>query len=383
MSDVAIVRCETYDKEEVLAALGRAAELLGGMERFVKKGEKILLKPNLLAGDPPEKCVTTHPVVFWAAAKLAKQAGAVLSYGDSPGIVSFESAARKSGVYREAVELNIPAADFSTGVDVSFPIGRQNKRFTIAAGAVACDGLISLPKLKTHALEKYTGAIKNQFGCIPGTLKAEFHVKLPDADSFALMLLDLNACIKPRLCIMDAIAAMEGNGPRGGNPVKIGALLVSDDPLALDAAACRIINLDEELVPVLRLGRVEAEELRFLGETPEALSLPSFKVDRTPLKMKKNSAFIRFAGNRWLPKPVIDKRRCLKCGICVRACPVAPAAIYWKKANKSRPPVYAYERCIRCYCCQEMCPERAVKLQKPIIRRIFEKIRGSKQAPSL
>jgi uncharacterized protein (DUF362 family) len=97
--------------------------------------------------------------------------------------------------------------------------------------------------------------VKNQFGCVPGFLKGEFHVKVPDADSFALMLLDLNALVHPRLYVMDGIMAMEGNGPRGGRPVKLGVLLLSDDPVALASVACRNHRRGSVLVPTLALGQ--------------------------------------------------------------------------------------------------------------------------------
>lgn len=372
MSKVAIVKCESYDKDEVFAAVKKALELLGGMSSFVKVDEKTLLKPNILAGEPPEKCVTTHPAVFWAAAKLAQEAGADLVYGDSPGIAGTESAARKSEIAQAAEELAIPLADFSTPVAVHYPDGKQNKQFTIAKGVEESDCIISIPKLKTHALEKYTGAVKNQFGCIPGTLKAEFHVKLPDADSFAQMLLDLNGYLRPRLCIMDGVMAMEGNGPRGGTPVKTGVIIAADNPVALDFAACRIINVDPALVPVVRIGLEGAKEPEILGEPIANVVRANFNIDRTPIKPAKGRVFMKFAGNRWLPKPVIDDNRCLKCGVCLRACPVPHKALDWK-AGKTQPPVYDYGKCIRCYCCQEMCPEKAIRLKKPLVRRLLRK----------
>lgn len=377
MSRVAAVACGSYNDEEVIQALRKAVDSLGGMKAFIKEGEKILLKPNLLAGDPPEKCVTTHPSVFYGTAVLAKEAGAHLSYGDSPGITSMETAAKKSEIAAAAEKAGIEPADFVSKTDVHNPQGIQNKRFTIAQGVKDSDGIISICKMKTHALEKYTGAVKNQFGCIPGTLKAEYHVKLPGAYEFARMLLDLNFYIKPRLYVMDAVYAMEGNGPRGGTPVKTGCILVSDDPVALDAAACRIMNLDPELVPVIKLGREYTEPYEntvYTCSRPEEFLKPDFDVDRSSLTASKSSGFlVKFAGNRWLPKPVIDMDRCLRCGICVRACPVKPAAVDWKKGNKKKPPVYDYGRCIRCFCCQEMCPEKAVRLKKPLLRRLFRK----------
>ena len=149
MSDVAIISCGSYDDAEVLSAVERGISLLGGAEQFVRAGEKILLKLNWLTGEAPEKCVTTHPAVFRAVATLFQRAGATLSYGDSPGFQSPESAAKKSGCAEVAEALAIPLADFRAGSEAHYPEGRQNKKFIIANGVLESDGVISLPKMKT------------------------------------------------------------------------------------------------------------------------------------------------------------------------------------------------------------------------------------------
>ena len=132
--------------------------------------------------------------------------------------------------------------------------GVQNKKFTVAKAVMDNDVIVSLPKLKTHAFEKFTGAVKNQFGCIPGVRKGEYHIKLPDAEQFARMLVDLNGLVGPALYIMDGIMAMEGNGPRGGKPRRMNILLFSADPIALDATVCRLLGLDPEYVPTIAAG---------------------------------------------------------------------------------------------------------------------------------
>ncbi|MCK5827461.1 DUF362 domain-containing protein, partial [Candidatus Bipolaricaulota bacterium] len=185
VSTVAIVRCGSYEQADVQEAVTRGLNLLGGAEAFVKPGETILLKPNLLTGRSPDRVVTTHPSVFRAVALALQSAGAILTYGDSPGFGKPQAAAQKAGLFDIARELDIPLADFTHGDVVSFPEGRQNKQFTIARGALSADGIVSLPKMKAHGLTRMTGAIKNQFGCVPGPLKAEFHARLPMAELFS------------------------------------------------------------------------------------------------------------------------------------------------------------------------------------------------------
>ncbi|MCL2026071.1 MAG: DUF362 domain-containing protein [Leptospirales bacterium] len=377
MSKVAVVRCDDYNDVNVFKAMERALALLGGMETFIKAGEKILLKPNILAPALPEKCVTTHPAVFRAAAQIARSAKTELSYGDSPAFHPMETAAKKSGLYDEAVALSIPAADFSNGVKVHYQDGKQNKHFTIAKGVMDSDGLISICKLKTHGFVKYTGAVKNQFGCIPGMLKGEFHLKIPDADNFARMLLDLNAFINPRLYIIDGIMAMEGNGPNGGDPVKLGVLIVSDDPVAADTIACYIMNIDPALVPTVRLGgelgygKSDIKNITLLGDHPNLFVRLPFKIDRNPIVSLKTKGIKGFIGNKLIKKPVIHKKLCTKCGTCIKMCPVHPKAVNWPSGNTKSIPLYDYNICIRCCCCHEVCPEHAITLKRPLARKLL------------
>ncbi len=374
---VALVRCEQYDEPAVHQAVGRGLTLLGGPEQFVHPGEKILLKPNLLVASAPEKLVTTHPAVFKAVAQHLQGAGALLSYGDSPGFGRTLGTARRAGLTTIAKELDIALADFSSGRTVSFPDGELIKQFTFAAGVLAADGIVSLPKLKTHGLTRMTGAIKNQFGCIPGMLKGEFHARMPDADRFCQMLVDINRFLRPRLYVMDAIMAMEGNGPRNGDPRPMSVLLFSSDPVALDAAACQMINLDPELVPTItwgtKWGLGSYQPIEILGDPLESFIAPDFAVSRR----LRSPAGERGAVASWLknwvvPRPVMRPDNCTRCGTCVHVCPVSPKAIDFRSGKKA-PPEYDYDLCIRCYCCQEMCPDNAIEIHTPLLGRIIHR----------
>lgn len=376
---VALIKCDNYELSEVKSAINRGIDLLGGIDLFVKEGDKILLKPNLLASESAEKSVTTHPIVFEAIISILQEIKEKknikkISYGDSPGIGKGISVAQKSGISEVAEKLNIEYADFDEPVGVSFNEGIKEKSFTIAKPILEADTIISLPKLKSHALTIMTGAVKNQFGCIPGFRKAEYHLKLPDFDDFSTMLLDLNKLINPKLYIMDGIMAMEGNGPRSGNPKKLNVLLLSSDAIALDYVASQIISFDYNLIPTIKmgfkLGFSNKGNIEIVGDNIESVKVNDFKkphkrigIGRSLMKLSTFPIIKRLFAIM-IPKPVIEYGKCVKCGVCVKVCPVTPLALNFNKKGKNYPPEYYYDKCITCYCCQELCPHKAIILKR-------------------
>lgn len=374
-SRVALITCDKYEPEYLHTALENGLNLVGGGELF-QPGETILLKPNLLAADPPERAVTTHPEVFRAVAKALQGYGVKLVFGDSPGIGSLPRVARKAGLLDVARELNIEMADFAQARLIHSPEAAQNRSFMVAAGIFDCDGIVSIPKLKTHGLMRMTGAVKNQFGCIPGILKGEYHLKLPDPIDFARMLVDLNLALKPRLYVLDGIVAMEGNGPRGGLPRQVGLLAVSSDPVALDATVCRLLGMEPESIPTIvagnerGLGKSRSEDIEILGNLTWPGKKLDFKTAHPPGSFTAQAGRFR---QSIVPRPVIDKTRCQYCGICASCCPVKPSALDWQGPDEL--PVYDYNRCLRCFCCQEMCPEGAISLYVPLPGRILNGLR--------
>jgi ferredoxin len=170
---------------------------------------------------------------------------------------------------------------------------------------------------------------------------------------------------------------MEGNGPRSGKLRKLNVLLFSTDPIALDATACRIINLDPEVVPTSKLGEkaglgtYHGENIELVGDSLESFVCPDFDVIRTPPDHCTSGRVKTFIKNRLCERPVIDGVKCTNCGTCVKMCPVDPKAVDWRNGDKSQPPTHDYDRCIRCYCCQEACPEGAITAQTTVLGRLF------------
>jgi len=376
-AQVAVIKCDTYDYEHVYDAVEAGLKLLGGISNFVREGEKILIKPNVLIGTNPEKCVCTHPSVFKAVGVIIKKAKVTLSYGDSSGFGRSEANMIRAKLKQVADELGIVLADFGKGQYVSHNRALLNKRFFLANGVLESDGLVSLPKLKTHGLTRITGAVKNQFGCIPGFRKSQFHVKMADPFDFAKMLVDLNTLIKPRLYIMDGIIAMEGNGPRSGKPKKLGVLLFSCDPVAIDSIACKLINLNPEYVPTSKageeagLGTYHYDNIEIIGDNIESFIDKDFEVLRKPVMPVSSGLLRTFIRNQTCPKPIINGNICTNCGICVIHCPVKPKAVNWHNGDEANLPTFKYEHCIRCYCCQELCPEGAIDIGETVLGRIF------------
>jgi uncharacterized protein (DUF362 family)/NAD-dependent dihydropyrimidine dehydrogenase PreA subunit len=377
-SHVVVIECSDYSLPTVLQAMQTGIDILGGITQFCRPYENIVLKPNLLIGDAPKKCTTTHPQVFQAIAQILIENKVNVFYGDSPGKGDLEKVAFRAGIKDVADKLNIPMLDFKTSQTVHFPEAIIAKQLNLAKSVLEMDGLISLPKLKTHGFTRLTGAVKNQFGLIPGLIKAEYHVKMRDIHKFSSVLVDINRYIRPRLFIMDAVYAMEGNGPRNGTPKKIGVLLLSTDPVAMDAAACRLIDLNPEYVPTAKIGKKSGlgtylnTEIEYLGDPIDQFIQKDFQVKRRPPDTITSSPlFPPFLKGPITPKPVIDKNKCHNCGVCVLQCPVTPKAVNWHTNDKSIPPAFNYRQCIRCYCCQEMCPHQAIEIITPLLGRLL------------
>jgi ferredoxin len=233
-----------------------------------------------------------------------------------------------------------------------------------------------MPKLKTHGLTRLTGAVKNQFGCIPGLAKGQFHAKMADPYEFASMLVDINTYLKPRLYVMDAVTAMEGNGPRNGRPRQMNVLLFSTDPVALDAVACKMIVLNPEYVPTSApgekagLGTYHQENIEIVGERVETFVCPEFDVVREPPVSVSEGNLRKFIRNRTTPRPVIDRAKCDSCGTCIKMCPVGHTALDWAYVEAGKAPKHNYANCIRCYCCQELCPQGAITINRPVLSRL-------------
>lgn len=373
MAEVSVRKVASYEAD-LVAELRELLAPLGGMSAFVKPGEKVLLKPNLLGPFAPENAVTTHPAVVEAAARLVREAGGRCFVGDSSGCGSRDGVLRATGVGEVVRKLELEWADLDEPADYEFPNARVARHIKLGAPLAGMDKIINLPKAKTHVQMVATGAVKNLYGYLPGTSKSEYHYRLKTREWLAELQLDLAVVLPPALSIMDAITGMEGEGPSGGTPRHLGFLAASPETVALDMVTFRAMNLDPEKVPLLAaakarpFGTTDFAQIVIHGATPEEILCRDFKAIRqleNPLRLlplpRKALEFIQ---RRWKAVPHIDRAKCVKCMRCRDGCPVRPPAIDPEKAAVANP-----ASCIKCYCCHEFCPVKAISVNPTFLER--------------
>ena len=378
--DVALVPCSRYDDSEVESALRKAVEQTGGLD-FINPGMRIAVKLNLVTAMKPETAATVHPSVVCALARILRDRGAEVVFGDGPG--GIYSSAYLRVVYdvcgiRSAEQFGAKLNDDFSVMDADFPEAVMAKRFPYTAYLSKADAIIDLCKLKTHAMTGMTCAVKNLFGSVPGTSKPEFHYRFPRAEDFANVLVDLYEYSKPRLCICDAVIGMEGNGPTQGTPRKIGCLIASRNGHLLDAVAADLIGFKPADIPT----RKAAMERGLLPEDMSSISLygdPSrFIIPDFRTVPAQSSVFFHVLGEgvpgkiadfvaaRILtPFPKLDKKYCIGCGKCAQLCPAKAIAMIDNKPRINR------KICIHCFCCQEFCPKGAMKPGRTILSKLY------------
>ncbi|UPA30914.1 DUF362 domain-containing protein [Terrisporobacter glycolicus] len=379
MKEVSLRSCDSYKYEEVKSQLTKLLHDLGGLEKYVKKNSTVFIKMNLVAKKLPEEMATTHPMILKIMAEQLLELGCRVIVGDSPGgpytKSSLKGVYKACGIEKVCEELNIKLNYDTSEIKVENNNGKILKYMTVIKPIVEVDHVINICKLKTHAMATFTGGVKNLFGVIPGVKKAEYHFKMPEVKDFTESLVDICVFVSPTLTIMDGVVGMEGEGPTAGVPRKIGVLLASPSPYAIDVIACKLINLDPPKVPTVQrsvernLIEKDFSDICLLGEELEDKVVKDFKIPSN-----KSISFLRgkvprnieiFINKKLAGKPVINYKECVMCGVCSRVCP--PKVIDMKENG----PNINLDNCIRCFCCHELCPKKAVDLKRPFIFRFL------------
>jgi uncharacterized protein (DUF362 family)/NAD-dependent dihydropyrimidine dehydrogenase PreA subunit len=328
-----------------------------------KRPSSVLLKPNLLSGNVPERAICTHPLLIKALIELLEDMGIRVSITDNPGVTGYGASireARKAGILDIAGDRFINPARSAERVNVK---SRFTDSFFVSGDILHSEYVINLPKFKTHSLTLFSGGVKNMFGILIGGEKARAHSIAPTREEFGELLLDIYNIRIPELTIMDAIFGMEGSGPSNGNMREIGRIIISSDGLAIDAVCALMMGIKPEDIPYLKVainrGILNVSEIKVSGDFE---ILKDFKLPPSFSRARIfGGPFINFVNGfifenflRGSARLKLNKKRCTRCHICVRQCPVGAM-----KTDRDNFPYIDRKTCIGCYCCDELCPENA------------------------
>jgi len=368
MSIVSVVACKTYEPDAVRQAAAAVLAPLGGIGRFVRPGMRVLLKPNLLAPAALERAITTHPAVVQAVAELVQAAGGTVLIGDSPGGPGGDG----QRVWGPSGMADVAAHTGATLVPFDGVVWKQlnGHDYFIARPIFEADLVITLPKLKTHMLTLYTGAVKNLFGAIPSTRKREVHCRAPGVQDFGHALVDVLELVQPGLALLDGVLGQEGHGPgMGGTPRQYGCLAAAEDPVALDAVIARALGYRPGQVLHLTqagargLGVAALDAVQVVGDR-QALDFGTVALPR-PHWYFRVPAWVSAPVHKAIRlRPHLVPSACAGCGRCVEVCPSEAIA-------PGHPPHFDLDRCVGCFCCAEICPQGAITPQRNLIARLI------------
>ena len=377
---VSIVRARNYDYAEICAAVEKGIELIGGLEKMVPPGSKVFVKINHLSPpSPAEKGIVTHPVFVQAVLDLLKKIGADITVGDDIEagsgdgfqVSGFRQMCQKAGVRL----INLREAGF---VETACN-GHLLEKVYLSTTALDADVIINLAKLKTHSLVVLTGGVKNMYGTIPIGLRRKYHGEYVKSEDFSLMLTDLFSAVRPQLTIMDGVVAMEGEGPAGGKLRRAGVILASEDTVALDAVATKIIGLNPMDIHTTRychergLGVGDLDNIEVVGERVGNVIVRDFKppaaasaaiVGMVPRFLS------RFLLDQLSIRPEVVEQNCTACAECENTCPVAAISVSGETAEINR------GICIQCMCCHEVCRYDAIVPRRTITGNTVDFVAG-------
>ncbi|MBU2488149.1 MAG: DUF362 domain-containing protein [Proteobacteria bacterium] len=375
MTKVALLHCAGYEND-LLKNRIRAALSLIGFDLSLFSGLRVGLKPNLLMPFSPDRAVITHPEFFRAAAQVVLEAGGMPVLMECPNFFSLDSTIRRVGYDEIVNSLGIPVANMEPVRPLHYDQALLYKSIEVAAALFDVDILVNLPKFKTHAFTYVSGSVKHLFGVIPGLRKSRMHMRLPSVTEFSDFLLDLYGAVNQRfseprrlLHIMDAVLAMEGEGPGpSGSARRMDAVLASEDGLALDWTAVSVAGLSPDKVLTLTRGFTRPfgvsspDEIEVVGDRIEDLKMKDFAPPSREIYGGVGWPITSKTFKNWFverPEPDLDK--CVLCYQCQRTC---PAGAISRASEGGRAPRFDYKKCIRCFCCMEICPEAALSAKK-------------------
>jgi uncharacterized protein (DUF362 family)/Pyruvate/2-oxoacid:ferredoxin oxidoreductase delta subunit len=365
---VAIACCPDYSETGVRTAVEAVIAGIGGLGAFVAPGQTVLLKPNMLTDRAPERAVTTHPEVVRAVIRMVKERGAKPVVADSPASVAkIEKVWETTGFRAMCEQENTPLLNLEKAGAVCF--SADGFSFSIAKPVLDADVVINMPKVKTHLLTIFTGAVKNLYGTVPGFQKSALHREHPTPRRFGQLLASIYGKVRPALSIADGIVGMDGEGPSGGRPVSLGLLAASADGVALDAVLCGLLHINAKAIHYFRplklagVGETRREAIELVGSSPDRFESIPFHAPGTLLGSLIPGRLVRqLRRYLWIRPSFTDK--CVFCGRCAAACPMQALTV-----EKGARPRLDPRKCIECCCCHEVCPEQAIEIvQSPLLK---------------
>jgi uncharacterized protein (DUF362 family)/Pyruvate/2-oxoacid:ferredoxin oxidoreductase delta subunit len=381
---VAIVRARRYDKDEVAHAAAHALDLLGGVEAIIHPTDRVFVKINHLnPPSPAERGIVTHPVFTEGVLSVLREFSSHLTVGDDVDSRAGDGFA-VSGYRQMAARLGVRLVNLREEGFVEVPChGKILEKVLVSRTALEADAIVNLPKLKTHSLTLFTGAVKNLYGMIPAGLRVRFHGEHNKSSDFAQILVDLFSIVRPKLTLLDAVVAMEGGGPAGGTLRDVGLILASEDAVALDAVATRLIGVNPFAVETTRaaseqdLGVGDLSQIKVLGEaldavTPRGFRLPAGGPSR--LLGRIPGPIARAVVRGLAARPVVAVGLCVGCAECERICPVGAAKVTDGKARIDR------ALCVRCMCCHEVCRFDAIRPVRGGFAGATDRLAGHRRA---
>jgi len=274
---VALTRCSDYSRPKIAHSVQTQFELLGGLQKFVRPGDSVLLKPNFIAPRSRRHATQTDPAVILETAKLLKDFGAKPFIGDSPAWGNVFTCVKALRLEEPLQKLSIPVKQLDKPKTCSLKAG--NIKVGISSIALDADVIISLAKFKTHQQLVATFAVKNMFGCVSGKQKAFWHfAKGKNPDDFCELLIEIYRFLNPALTIIDAVTVMDGPGPIRGRARPLGYLIGGTEPIACETICCKLVNIEPQNLPIIKT----AGKMHFGCCDPDKIKIAGDQLPQSP-----------------------------------------------------------------------------------------------------
>lgn len=305
---VYLQRCTGYNEQELLSCFDII--LSSSLKSRNLHSSRILLKPNLVTASINSLACTEGKFIL-AVAKWLIDHGADVSIGDSPAFGTTASVLNKIGIISELRKLSVAVTKFNKVTQVTLTSGL---RAGMATGALDCDLLVNMPRVKAHAQLRVSLAVKNLFGCVVGMRKPLWHMKHGGCHgNFAEHLVELMAVLPDGVSLVDGVTAMHQTGPITGKPFSLGLVACSANPVAVDRALLAILGIKKELSPLMitcvkkSLGGANLGLLDFPVLCPDDLAVDSFVIPKELHSIRFNPfQFVKGSLRRILLKLGID-----------------------------------------------------------------------------